>query len=296
MREARFTKAKLDDALARLCGRLGLDHRGARLVRFTNNAVYLLAGAPVVVRFVASRRLRHRVYKVVAVARYLARNGVPAVRLYPGLDQPLIEGEHLATVWSSVRESDRRATPGELGRLLRAMHALPVPPGVARWDPLDDVQARIADAEHLDDDDRQFLLSHCASVRAALNQLEFPLPRSLIHGDAHAGNVLVGPDGPVLCDFDSACAGPPEWDLVPLAVGVLRFGDDMAGYRALADALGFDVMSWEGFGVLRAARELKLTTSVLPILRSNPGVTAEFRRRLADMRAGRDDAQWQRYR
>jgi alkanesulfonate monooxygenase SsuD/methylene tetrahydromethanopterin reductase-like flavin-dependent oxidoreductase (luciferase family) len=48
--------------------------------------------------------------------------------------------------------------------------------------------------------------------------------------------------------------------------------------------------------VLRAVRELKLTTSVLPILRSHPQVAAELHRRLDDLRHGRTDVRWSRYR
>jgi hypothetical protein len=64
----------------------------------------------------------------------------------------------------------------------------------------------------------------------------------------------------------------------------------------LADAYGFDVTAWDGFSVLRAARELKLTTSVLPILRSHPQVRGELRRRLSDLRTGRSGTRWARYR
>jgi hypothetical protein len=56
------------------------------------------------------------------------------------------------------------------------------------------------------------------------------------------------------------------------------------------------VTSWSGFPVLRAVRELKLTTSVLPILRSHPNVREELRRRLADLREGRTGNRWHRYR
>jgi hypothetical protein len=56
------------------------------------------------------------------------------------------------------------------------------------------------------------------------------------------------------------------------------------------------VTVWAGFPVLRAVRELKLTTSVLPILRSHPSVREELRRRLDDLRDGRSDIHWSRYR
>jgi hypothetical protein len=292
----RFTRQKLDEALAEACALLGFDPGGARLLRFTNNAVYALDSAPVVLRIVASRTLRHRAAKVVAVAKHFERHGIPAIRLLPGVEQPIQVGEHLVTAWVYVEHAARPATAGDLGRLLRRVHELPAPEGVGEWAPLADVRARVADAEELDSGDRRFLLHRCAEVEAALGELEFPLRRGLIHGDAHPGNVIVGPDGPVLCDFDSSCVGPPEWDLTPLAVGRERFDDPAGRYRMLADVYGFDVTTWAGFSVLRAARELKLTTSVLPILRSHPQVRSELRRRLDDLRAGRPGGSWARYR
>ncbi|TNC27336.1 phosphotransferase enzyme family protein [Amycolatopsis alkalitolerans] len=294
--DGRFTREKLAEALTGAAALLGLDPGGARLLRFTNNAVYRLVSAPVVLRIVGSRTLRHRAERVVAVARHFERHDVPAIRLLPGVDQPIPVGEHLVTAWEYVRPVRRRATAKDLGPLLRRVHELPSPAGVGEWDPMADVRARIADAEELETGDRRFLLRRCAEVGAALDELEFPLRRGLIHGDAHPGNIIVGQDGPVLCDFDSSCVGPPEWDLTPMAVGRERFGDPARRYRMLADHYGFDVTAWDGFPVLRAARELKLTTSVLPILRSHPQVRAELRRRLTDLRAGRTGHPWARYR
>lgn len=291
----RFSRQTLDEVLALTCARLGLDSRGASLVRFTNNAVYSLAAEQVVVRIVGSRALRHRAHKAVLVAEHLASNGVPATRLVPGLRQPLNCGEHVVTVWQRVPDTGRQASGGQLGELLRKMHALAPPEVLEAWAPVGDVRARIADAEELDADDRRFLLRRCAEVEAALHELEPMLPHGLVHGDAHTGNVIVGTDGPVLCDFDSACVGPPEWDLTPLAVGRSRFGDPAGRYRMLADTYGFDVTGWAGFEALRAARELKLATSVLPILRSNRRVAEQLRRRIGDLRAGRTDTRWQRF-
>jgi hypothetical protein len=294
--EGRFTREKLDEVLARTCDLLGFDANGAQLLRFTNNAVYALADAPVVVRIVGSVALRHRVGKVVRVAEHFELHEVPAIRLLSGVDQPLSIGEHLVTVWKKVPYTGREATAGDLATLLRQVHALPPPDGFATWTPLDAVRARVSDAEELSDRDRSFLLERCVELETALDQLEFALPRGLVHGDAHPGNVIRGPDGPVLCDFDSSCVGPPEWDLTPLAVGRERFGDPAGRYRLLVETYGFDVTSWPGFPVLRAVRELKLTTSVLPILRSHPTVRGELRRRLDDLRDGRTDIRWRRYR
>lgn len=295
VREPRFTPDKLAAALVAVCHQLGLDPRGARLLRFTNNAVYRLASDPVVVRIVGSHALGHRAAKVVAVAEHFARHDVPAVRLYPGVRQPIQVGENVATVWQWVPPLGCTPAPSDLARLMRSVHALEPLADVPAWAPLDDVRARLLDAEELDPGDRRFLQDRCAEVHDDLQRLEFPLGASLVHGDAHLGNVLASPDGPLLCDFDSSSIGPRVWDLVPVAVGVERFGEPAAVYTELADAYGFDVTAWPGYPALRAARELKLTTSVLPSLRSHPEVRPELLRRLDDLRAGRTDTTWERY-
>ncbi|MGH3432438.1 MAG: phosphotransferase family protein [Thermocrispum sp.] len=297
MREPRFTPEKLHAALLAVCRTLGVDHRGATLMRFTNNAVYALASVPAVVRIVGSHALGHRAHKVVRVAEHFERHEVPAVRLYPGVRQPVVGDDppFTATVWRRVEPAGRRPAAGDLAGLLTQVHALPQPPDVGPWTPLDDVHARLRDAEELHPDDRRFLLDRCLEAQEQLRGLTFPLGEALVHGDAHLGNVLASPDGPVLCDFDSAAIGPRVWDLVPVAVGVQRFGEPVEVYRELAEAYGFDVLGWPGFPALRAVRELKLTTSVLPSLRSHPELRPELRRRLDDLRAGRDDAVWTRY-
>ena len=120
------------------------------------------------------------------------------------------------------------------------------------WAPLDDVARRIADAEELAEDDREFLADRRAALAEQLAALEYPLPSAVVHGDAHLGNLIPGPDGPVLCDFDSTSEGPPEWDLTPVLVAQRRFGGSIRESRTLLRAYGFDVTKWPGFEVLRA--------------------------------------------
>jgi hypothetical protein len=291
-----FSPDNLAEALAAVCVVAGLDPAGAALLRCTNNAVFELATAPVVVRIVASNALRHRVDKVVRVATWLAEHDVPAVRLLPGIVQPVAAGPYLATVWEAVPRGGKRPRGRDLARLLRRLHELPEPSfALPAWQPLDDVRRRIGEADGLDDADLAFLRDRCGEVSDRLDALEFAQPPCLLHGDAHLGNLIPSPAGPVLCDFDSASLGPPEWDLTPLAVGVVRFGEPVGRYRELVRSYGFDVTRWEGFAVLRAVRELKLITSVLPILSSRPEVRPEFFRRLADVRRGDDSARWARY-
>jgi len=51
-------------------------------------------------------------------------------------------------------------------------------------------------------------------------------PLQAIHGDAHPGNILLTPDGPVWADFEETCLAPVEWDLACLTLSSSAFGDD----------------------------------------------------------------------
>ena len=291
-----FSQDSLAEALTAVCAAAGLDPAGARLVRCTNNAVFELAGEPVVVRIVASNALAHRVDKVVRVATWLAEHDVPAVRLVPGIVQPVRTGRYVATVWEAVPAGGRRPRGRDLGKLLRRLHELPEPSfRLAAWHPLDDVRRRIGEADGLDAAAVTFLLNRCDEVAERLAAVEFDQPPVLLHGDAHLGNLIPASTGAVLCDFDSAGLGPLEWDLTPLAVGVVRFGEPAGRYREFVRTYGMDVTRSPAFPVLREVRELKLITSVLPILSSRPEVRPELLRRLADVRRGDSTSRWARY-
>ncbi|GAB3674538.1 aminoglycoside phosphotransferase family protein [Saccharopolyspora tripterygii] len=287
---------ELELALTEICETVGLNPRGARLIRFINNGVFLLRDEPVIVRVVLSSSFAHRARTAVEAAHWLAMHGVPAVRLLPGVEQPVHSGAHCGTLWQYVPEEGRVPGSADLGNLLRQMHSQPLAEETFKpWKPMADIRRRLNDAVDIDPEDHAFLQQRCDYLEQQLDELEFPLPPAVIHADAHLGNVIGGPDGPLLCDLDSLCIGQPEWDLTPIAVGSLRMGYPAEWHRELADAYGFDITSWEGFPVLRELRELKITTGVLPILRTNPGVREQLTWRLRTIREGDLDTQWAPY-
>ncbi|CAJ65338.1 MULTISPECIES: aminoglycoside phosphotransferase family protein [Frankia] len=302
-RRARFTAAATRRAVAELAARAGLDDAGAVLVKRTVNAVYRLPRAGAVMRITGSAAMTHRVAKVVRVAGWLADRRAPAVRLLPGVPAPVEAGGFVATVWIDATPAGAPSAgpaphTGDLAALLRVLHTLDPPsPPLPRWDPLDDVRRRLSDAEVLAGADRRFLERMTERVAAALDHVRYALPTVVVHGDAHLGNLIRAADGRVLmCDFDATSLGPAEWDLVPVAVGRSRFGHDPQAHRDLARGYGFDVTSWEGYAVLRAVRELKLVTSVLPVLASSATVAAQFRIRIDSLRHRDHDARWSPYR
>lgn len=185
---------------------------------------------------------------------------------------------------------------GDLGRVLSALHGLPVTDELALpwWHPVDDARRRLTDAEALDDADRAALEDWCDDLAPQVANLNSRARDRLVHGDAHVGDLLRTPNGGVvIADFDATCRGPWQVDLVPVAVGKQRFGR-VGAHAALVAAHGYDVMTDPDWPVLRRARELKMVAAAVPLLASAPGIAAEFRIRLDSIRRGEDDARWTR--
>jgi hypothetical protein len=96
------------------------------------------------------------------------------------------------------------------------------------------------------------------AVNAAFEALTFPLGTGLIHNDAHAGSLLAdsrSPSGYVLGDWESACDGLREIDVVPDGAPGNRFGLPEQQRREFSDAYGYDLASWPGWPVMRDVRD-----------------------------------------
>lgn len=282
--------------LARVCDELGLDGGSARLLKFTNSAVFALDGPGLVLRIAGSKPVSDKAPSSVTMARWLAEHEVPAVRLVKEIPQPLYIDSLAVTTWHLLPDVGPPVTPEDLGHLLRRLHAITEsPPGLPQWDQVASVRARLAAATTLTDDEHAFLEEQINEVEEQLQGVEPILPAGPLHGDAHTGNLIPSANGPVLCDFDSAATGPREWDLTPIAVGHLRLTPPPDAYPRFAATYGTDVLDWAGFPVLRRLRELQLVTSVLPVLETNPDRQPEWRHRFDTLRTGDTSARWHRH-
>jgi hypothetical protein len=138
-----FTEQVAVGSLREACGEAGLDAAGAKLVRLGSNAVFALAGRPVIVRIAADPDALPEMERAVRVARWLAEEEIPANRLLPGIGgQPLVVGGRVVTFWESVQDEEEYATLPELADLLKRLHWLEEPEslGLPYFDPVAKVQ------------------------------------------------------------------------------------------------------------------------------------------------------------
>jgi aminoglycoside phosphotransferase (APT) family kinase protein len=286
--------AELRRCLRAACRLAGVDATRAEFIKYTVNAVYRLPAAGVVVRLADDAGAVERARGVVGTARWLAAHGAPAVRLLEGIPQPVTNGLCAATFWMELGDHGA-SREADLAVPLRALHRLPVGGPLRRWSPFESAARRLAAADGLAAADRRWLGEQWAAAECAYRTAAASLRTGVVHGDAHAGNLLRdGNGGFVLCDLDSTGIGPLDWDLVPAAVAAIRFGRPPL-HVGLAAAYGRDVTAGRVWPLLRRIRELVMVTSVVPDLRHRPAVAAEHAHRIRTLRAGDAGARWHRY-
>ncbi|PWG11603.1 aminoglycoside phosphotransferase [Streptomyces sp. V2] len=262
----------------------------ARLLALGENAVFELGG--LVVKVGRDAELIERARRETAIAAWLAKEGVPAVRAAES--EPLLVDGHPVTVWHRLPDAVRPAEPRDLAELLRLVHALPAPPfalpprdllsGVERW-------LRLAGAA-IDPADAAYLRERRDGFAASAAALTPHLPPGPIHGDALPRNVHIGPDGPVLVDLETFSTDLREHDLVVMALSHDRYALPTPAYDAFTAAYGWDVRAWSGCAVLRGARETASCAWVAQHTPTNPKALAEFTRRVASLRTGDASVRW----
>ncbi|RKE20508.1 aminoglycoside phosphotransferase family protein [Streptomyces sp. TLI_171] len=278
--------------LAEACAAVDRASAGAELIRAGENTLWRLPGK-VVVR-VGREGQVPAAHKELAVARWLRRHGVPAVRPLDRPPEPVEVHGRPVTFWHEL-PPHRPGRPVELAAALRTLHRLPPPiHPLDRLDPFVRLPARIDGAATLDRPQRRWLHARLAELRTAWHELALPQrPLRVVHGDAWSGNLAVADDAAYLLDFERTALGPPEWDLVTTAVGHYSFGALPArAYAEFCTAYGADVTEWPGYPVLAAVRELRLTCYALQQADADLRHRAQAHYRLACLRGEHGPRPW----
>jgi Ser/Thr protein kinase RdoA (MazF antagonist) len=280
--------------LREVCEDLGIDHRDAELLRVRSNAVFKLR-SEIVVRIATAPNALTRLPLVLAVARWLAEQGFPAVRPADEIsDQPVVHEGRVVTFWHYVPASGRPTTT-ELGEILRSLHRLPVPPvALKRFaDPLSEVRRAVDRSQELTPCQQGWLRDRIAELTDRWSGLGVDGSPVLLHGDAWIDNLLRCTDGHVvLCDWDGVAVGPREWDLVHTYHGQRRFGLTAADVDAFADAYGSDLRSWPGYSTLMEVRDLYAVGIHIRNAGADPFSRRELPRRMDSLTRGEKHARW----
>jgi len=289
----RFSQDEMWQAMLAVAAHLGIEADDAKLLRLTNNAVYALPRAGVVIRIARSAVLHDRVVKTVQLGRWFEEIDAPTIRLAGPQSQPITLRGLWATVWRYVPSTSIPVETTDLGRVLREFHGLGVPPfELPAWDPIGDARLRLRDAEGLRPAHREALKSWCDKLEPNIDEFRSRADAKLVHGDAHVGNLLRDDRGRVLlCDFDPTCIGPWQADLVAVPVGEERFHRPGA-HAKLAASYGYDVTTDPDWPLLREARELKMVVAAVPLLASGGKIAAEFELRLLSILRQDVEARW----
>lgn len=277
-----WTAARALPLVAEARERWGLDPQApAELLRLGTNASYRVGET--VVRIAPAGRAREAVERELELARFLATADVPAVRP-SDLDQPIAVDGHWATAWRWIPHDPEAVVDGAaFGALLRRFHDAtdrydaPLP----EWDALELIEHRLAglhDHPAFSADEVALLEATLSELRDALAALDDTMPRGVIHGDAHPGNVIAAEDGSgaVLADFDLIGRGPRAWDLGPAALFPRRYGADPSWWEAVR--VGYDRPEDPSWEVCLRVRELASAAWLFAGEDTTPGPGGTIRR------------------
>lgn len=264
---------------------LDMDVSRAVLIRSGANVVFELPGA-VVARVGAPEGYRIALHEL-RTSRWLNQSGLPAVQAVETLAQPVLVADRPVTWWRLIPDH-RPATPGELGGVLRRLHALGPPTDfqLPDYQPFARIEERIV-CSALGNDDKSWLLHHFDTLSRQYELLPAATTKSVIHGDAWQGNIAIPVSGlPVLLDLDKVSMGDPQWDLGQIAVDHHDF-DRLtdSDYRTFVDAYGGrDITVEPEFRMYADIQELRWTAFAISLAGQSRRAGDEAVRRIACLR------------
>ncbi|WP_458688769.1 phosphotransferase [Nocardia tengchongensis] len=279
------------------CALAGVRSDGAVVLNRSENVIYKLPGG--IVARVARAGQQAAALREVEVARWLESAGMPAVRVTPDIEQPIVVDERAVTFWVEL-PLHRHGTPTEVAGALRKLHSLapPMDLDLGTLDPFVRLDKRIEGATTISADDRAWMGEHLAELKERWTQLPTGLPWCVVHGDAWVGNVVATDVGEIiLLDLERTSIGPPEWDTVHTAIKFKTLGQISAEeYQSFCDVYGHDVTTWAGYELLRDLREFRMTTMAAQAAVTIPADRAQTDHRIACLRGKLGPRPWSGWR
>ena len=268
----------------------GLAADDPRVLSSRGNLIVHLAPAPVVAR-VATLTAWTRsnpfcwLAREVAVAGYAALQGGPVIPPTDLADPGPHRHDGLAlSLWTYRPASPDRAAAAEAGTELARLHialagyAGDLPVMSPARDQITEGLAALERERVLDPATVARLRARHRAVLAWLDSLESPA--AVLHGDAHAGNLMRSGGRWHWFDLEETCRGPRQWDLAVLAGG--QAADATVALAAYAAVSGTRVPAAAELAPFHAARELEGAVWSLGMAHQYPSRYREVATQLLD--------------
>lgn len=278
-------------AASALARRVGLPCDTQVILSSRGNLLVHLAPAPVVAR-VATLSARSRrdpfawLAREVAVAGYCASRGGPVVPPLRGTDPgPYWQHGFAISLWEYVPTADRQPEPAQVGASLARLHqaAIGCPADLG-----DLLPARDMITEGIEWLERAAVLDQATvtALRSVHREVLAGLAGAggqpiVLHGDAHAGNLLAdAARGWLWIDLEETTRGPAEWDLAVLARNCADGAAD--ALRGYADEAGVAVPDAAALAPFDRARLLEGAVWTLCMAQLHPARYADPARGLLE--------------
>lgn len=288
-----YTEPQMLKLFERACAAAGLSATDPVYLRGQTSAVLRLAHRPVVVKIARMGTDPSEVRRTVEFVRWLMGLGFPTVPLYCPDMQPLILDGHAITLWTYLPQPERPVSAEAMAKPLKILHGLSQPP--VTMDPID-MCAGIRDSLDrttvLPEHTIRFLRECVDRLEGALAHVSYELSEGVLQGDPQHANALHNGASVVLCDWDNAAVGQPEWDLATVEIQCRRFGYGSEHYHRFVEAYGWDVTRWSGHLTIRDLRELRMITTYARKARHQPEKVSEALSRIDGFRRGDIEHDW----
>ncbi len=290
-----LTPAGAFSALHKNCRRQNLPLDGWSLIRLGENAMFKQPAAKLVARVARCQHRQTKVLKEILVAQWLEHSDFPAVRLASGLAQEPNLRPHPITYWT-FGQALERGVGGlkKLGSLLKRLHSQTPPQNLElpQFTPLADVADRLSRTPHIFTQEHLFLTQHYTELQKSFSEILQPSTHTVIHGDAHLGNLILTAHGGILCDFEQVCLGPPLWDAIPAIISARRFGASPKETTDFVGELELPASPDHVLELLVQLRELTMVTWLGQLVEGNKAAATEYQHRVHTLRAGSRAGGW----
>jgi hypothetical protein len=235
------------------------------LVHFGAHAIYRDPSTTFCLKVFGGGTTIESVSSLYTLAKNLQSTGCPCIApAFEIIPTPVEIGKCIITSWHWVESNPAKSISYlKFGKLLKDFHvsASNYLGKVSDYSPLERIDNSFKELQ-IDDPEEVRLLEALQSVvqehAARYQDLEASLPKVLLHGDAHIGNVIPS-DPPLFADLDTLSSGAEQWDLVPILVALHRFGLAQSDYKDFCSGYGTDLRDTNGHESIVVLREVMQT-------------------------------------